>query len=188
MEEKSVTRELLFRNIIKLGLTKREQEVISLRYGLDDNQPLSKDEVAIEKNISREEVLRIEKKAMLLLRNGENIHKLRQMMENNSQSEEIKSRRSKRNLYKYFGEYTEEQVDKALSDLNDEEMNLLTQRYGKDLKNPELNEMRNKDLKVLNTIVFKKIEDSLVAFDTTESDDKEQEESKKPKVKKKEIK
>ena len=40
MEEKSVTRELLYRNIIKLGLTKREQEVISLRYGLDDNQPL----------------------------------------------------------------------------------------------------------------------------------------------------
>ena len=188
MEDKGVTRELLFRNIIKLGLTKREQEVITLRYGLDDDQPLSKDEVAIEKSISREEVLRIEKKAMLLLRNGENIHKLRLMMENNSQSDDIKTRRSKRNIYKYFGEYTEEQVDKAISKLTDEERDLLTQRYGEDLKNPELNEMRNKDLKVLNLQVFKKIEDSLAEYDIIDSNDSEHEINKMEKTKKKELK
>ena len=187
MEDKGVTRELLFRNIIKLGLTKREQEVITLRYGLDDDQPLSKDEVAIEKNISREEVLRIEKKAMLLLRNGENIHKLRLMMENNSQSEEIKARRSKRNIYKYFGEYTEEQVDCAISELTEEERELLTERYGNDLKNPELNEMRNKDLKILNNIVFKRIEDSLAEYDTIDINDREQESNKEAKTKKKEL-
>ena len=167
MEEKKVTRELLFKNVIKLGLTRREQEVISLRYGLVDGTFLSMDEVALEKGITREEVNRIEKKALLILRNGDNIHKLRQMMENENRSDEISARRSRRNIYTYYGEYSEELVDTAISLLTDEQKALIERRYGSDLKNPEFNEMRNKDLKVLNNEVFGRIDELLVEISSS---------------------
>ena len=167
MEEKKVTRELLFKNVIKLGLTRREQEVISLRYGLVDGTFLSMDEVALEKGITREEVNRIEKKTLLRLRNGDNIHKLRQMMENENRSDEISARRSRRNIYTYYGEYSEELVDTAISLLTDEQKALIERRYGSDLKNPEFNEMRNKDLKVLNNEVFGRIDELLVEISSS---------------------
>ncbi len=50
--------------IIKKVLTKREQLVISLRYGLDGNIPITQREVSQKLKISRSYVSRIEKKAL----------------------------------------------------------------------------------------------------------------------------
>lgn len=52
-------------------------------------------------------------------------------------------------IYEYFGDYTKEEVDDMLIKLSDEEFNLITLRYGKDLKNPKTTneftvEIRNK--------------------------------------------
>lgn len=54
---------------IEETLTPREKRIINLRYGLDGRQPLTQREVADLLNISRSYVSRIEKKALLELRN-----------------------------------------------------------------------------------------------------------------------
>lgn len=65
---RSETRKLLrlFPNV----LTPREQEIISLRYGLKNQTPLPQREVAKRLGISRSYVSRIEKKALEKLREG----------------------------------------------------------------------------------------------------------------------
>ena len=50
------------------ALSKREREIIKLRYGLCGTKPLTQREVAKKMNISRSYVSRIEKKALLSLR------------------------------------------------------------------------------------------------------------------------
>ncbi len=66
MEEKS--------NISKLNaymdkiLTKREKEIIQLRYGLHDGKEVTQREIAEQLNISRSYVSRIEKKALKKLK------------------------------------------------------------------------------------------------------------------------
>ena len=66
MEEKS--------NISKLNtymdkiLTKREKEIIKLRYGLNDGKEVTQREIAEQLNISRSYVSRIEKKALKKLK------------------------------------------------------------------------------------------------------------------------
>ena len=57
---------------IKKYLTQREQDIINLRYGLEDKQPMTQQEVAKKIGISRSYVSRIEKKALTLLRNSLN--------------------------------------------------------------------------------------------------------------------
>ena len=50
-------------NALKI-LTKRELEIISLRYGLNNNIPLTQREIAQQMKISRSYVSRIEKRAL----------------------------------------------------------------------------------------------------------------------------
>lgn len=54
-------------------LDKREQQVIAFRYGLYNNDEMTQKEIARHLNISRSYVSRIEKKALLKLRNALNV-------------------------------------------------------------------------------------------------------------------
>ena len=56
------------RRCVKTCLTKREGEIIRMRFGLDGNEPLTQREIAQKYNISRSYVSRIEKKAVEKLR------------------------------------------------------------------------------------------------------------------------
>ena len=60
---------------IKKYLTKREQDIINLRYGLKTGNSLTQQEVAKKIGISRSYVSRIEKKALILLKNSLNLKK-----------------------------------------------------------------------------------------------------------------
>ena len=64
--EQVTTREniQLLRKMIKTCLTEQEQQVLSMRYGLDGNPPRRQREVAAACNISRSYVSRIEKRAL----------------------------------------------------------------------------------------------------------------------------
>ena len=64
--EQVTTREniQLLRNLIKTCLTEQEQQVLTMRYGLDGNPPRRQREVAAACNISRSYVSRIEKRAL----------------------------------------------------------------------------------------------------------------------------
>ena len=57
-------------------LTPREQKVIRLRYGLDDNHPRTLEEVGKEFNVTRERIRQIEAKALRKLRNPNRSKKL----------------------------------------------------------------------------------------------------------------
>ena len=58
-------------------LENREQEVIRLRYGLDDGQPRTLDQIGRCFGLSRERVRQIEREVMVKLRQGERAERLR---------------------------------------------------------------------------------------------------------------
>ncbi|WP_019203281.1 sigma-70 family RNA polymerase sigma factor [Tsukamurella sp. 1534] len=58
-------------------LDEREQQVIRLRYGLDDGQPRTLDQIGKMFGLSRERVRQIEREVMSKLRNGERADRLR---------------------------------------------------------------------------------------------------------------
>ncbi len=58
-------------------LDEREQQVIRLRYGLDDGQPRTLDQIGKLFGLSRERVRQIEREVMVKLRNGERADRLR---------------------------------------------------------------------------------------------------------------
>ena len=60
------------------SLEVREQEVISLRYGLDDGVPRTLDQIGRKFGLSRERVRQIEREVMSKLRDGERAEKLRE--------------------------------------------------------------------------------------------------------------
>ena len=62
-------------------LTPREQKVIRLRYGLDDNHPRTLEEVGKEFNVTRERIRQIEAKALRKLRNPNRSKKLEDFVE-----------------------------------------------------------------------------------------------------------
>ena len=58
-------------------LDDREEHVIRLRYGLDDGQPRTLDQIGKHFSLSRERVRQIEREVMAKLRHGERADKLR---------------------------------------------------------------------------------------------------------------
>jgi RNA polymerase nonessential primary-like sigma factor len=58
-------------------LEEREQNVIRLRYGLDDGQPRTLDQIGKRFGLSRERVRQIEREVMAKLRHGERAERLR---------------------------------------------------------------------------------------------------------------
>ena len=59
-------------------LEKREQDVIRLRYGLDDGVPRTLDQIGRRFGLSRERVRQIEREVMAKLRDGNRADRLRE--------------------------------------------------------------------------------------------------------------
>ena len=60
------------------GLEQREQDVIRLRYGLDDGVPRTLDQIGRRFGLSRERVRQIEREVMAKLRDGNRADRLRE--------------------------------------------------------------------------------------------------------------
>src|SRR5215207_8186505 len=77
--ENAVISELLHMDIrhVLATLDEREQQVIRLRFGLDDGQPRTLDQIGKLFGLSRERVRQIEREVMAKLRNGERADRLR---------------------------------------------------------------------------------------------------------------
>lgn len=59
-------------------LEEREQDVITLRYGLEDGMPRTLDQIGRRFGLSRERVRQIEREVMAKLREGDRAEKLRE--------------------------------------------------------------------------------------------------------------
>jgi len=77
--ENAVISELLHTDIrsVLATLDEREHQVIRLRFGLDDGQPRTLDQIGKLFGLSRERVRQIEREVMAKLRNGERADRLR---------------------------------------------------------------------------------------------------------------
>lgn len=65
--EESETADIVYR-VVEAALCEREKRIIAKRYGLYGAEPMSQREIAVEENISRSYISRIEKKALLKMR------------------------------------------------------------------------------------------------------------------------
>ena len=77
--ENTVIAELLHTDIrhVLATLDKRERQVIQLRFGLDDGQPRTLDQIGKLFGLSRERVRQIEREVMMKLRQGDRAERLR---------------------------------------------------------------------------------------------------------------
>ena len=62
-------------------LTPREEKVLSLRFGLDDGNPKTLEEVGKEFNVTRERIRQIEAKALRKLRHPSRSKKLKDFLD-----------------------------------------------------------------------------------------------------------
>ena len=76
-------RQLLRRELMSVlkSLTPREERVITLRFGLDDDQPRTLEELGKEFNVTRERIRQIEAKALRKLRHPSRAKRLRDYLE-----------------------------------------------------------------------------------------------------------
>lgn len=87
--------------------------------------------------------------------------------ENVKEEKKKKERKDASNIYQYFCEYQEEQIDFILREhLTEAEIEILYKKYGKDLKNPEKNKLSKKDRAIFyNTLAkMKKLLNKTINF------------------------
>lgn len=153
----------------KCHLKPRELEVLMLRYGLNGDDPLTLEEIGRKYNLTRERVRQMESSALMRIRRSpyvklfaeytsnpaksmENIKKMREAYIDNPRSfkkdiiseEGRKPAPKSKNIYTIFSNsgYTKEELDIAIKELSEEEIELLKSRYGEDLT--EMPTTRNK--------------------------------------------
>lgn len=113
-------------------LTIREKDIIKRRYGFyGEIQTL--DYIGKEYGLTKERIRTIEKTALIKLKKyyrKDNI--LTEKIDNN----EFVRKNIVKTIYDYFKDYSISQIDYAISYLNDESKDILTMKFGGDLKNP----------------------------------------------------
>ena len=148
----------------KCNLNPREKEILMLRYGFNDQNSMTLEELGKKYHLTRERIRQIEVKALMKIRRSKHIKELaayttypeqslqnikefrEKYNESNIKYKKFLKRTQERNseeemsrlqtIYEYFKNYTKEQVDEMLTKLTDEEKALVTIRYGEDLNNP----------------------------------------------------
>lgn len=156
----------------KCNLKPIEKEVILLRFGFN-NTPMTLGEIGNIYNISRQRVNQIEASALMKLRKYKNITDFAGYMENPKEAinnieiyrKEYRNsgritksflkdvRREKeddnmvKTIYEYFKNYSKEEVDKVLSTLSEESLELIRIRYGDDLTVPVNNKLTEEQRK-----------------------------------------
>lgn len=123
----------------KSNLTEMEINVLSLRYGLCGQKPLSLSKIGKQYDCTREWVRQVESRALLKLRDSSYIKELAiyaqrpdEALKNMGKGEfEMKG------IYKYLKDYTKEQIDEMLTKLFDEDIELLKLKFGDDFSENE---------------------------------------------------
>ena len=131
-------------------LTDKEINVIFLRFGLNDNNPRTLEEVGKIYGVTRERIRQIESKALRKLRRNIDIKNMRIYIDDSAQMspklngtirEVDKVARKLNSIYENMRKkgYFKKQVDDVIAELSSEELKLLYARYGGNLEKPVVN-------------------------------------------------
>ncbi len=161
-------------------LNEIEKNVIFKRCGFLDGNVQTLQEIGDSLGVSRERVRQIEERAKRKLRHNRTFKSLCGLFDDNNNfglvkkpakpirktQEEKKEgimmiRKKLNNLYEYFSDYTEQEIDQVIESLPDKYKQLLCKRYGNDLKNPLSNKLDRQDFQVFYYVVRTVIPKSL---------------------------
>ena len=162
LEKKAIRNDLSIRIselLKKCNLGDKEIDILTSRYGLNDQDILTLEEIGQKYNITRERVRQLEAKALKKIRNSvyvkefadftdcpdkalENLMKMREAYAYNPTShkksvidEEKDNKGKSKNIYDIYIDkgFFKEEVAEAIKSLSEEEMDLLKSRYGDNL-------------------------------------------------------
>ena len=135
---------VIYRYIDELvvNLPDKKRNVIELYYGFNDNDKMIQEEVGNKLNISKQYVNKILIESIEILK--------RKLISEGIV--EVKSKKERKqtpykSIYEYFKDYTKEEIDYAISKLNDYDIELLRLKFWKDFNisdNKKLNRHENK--------------------------------------------
>ena len=119
IEEKELYDEV--RRVIE-NLPEREKQIIMLYFGFNC-EPLNQNEISSQMKISQQYVSKIITATLKTIK---------LQLENN----EFQNKRRLKPIYEYFSDFSKEEIDNMLSQLNENEKELVRMRYGDDLEHP----------------------------------------------------
>ena len=119
IEEKELYDEV--RRVIE-NLPEREKQIIMLFFGFNC-EPLNQNEISSQMKISQPYVSKIITATLKTIK---------LQLENN----EFQNKRRLKPIYEYFSDFSKEEIDNMLSQLNEDEKELVRMRYGDDLEHP----------------------------------------------------
>ncbi len=151
-------------------LPDRDREIIMMHFGFYDDRIYTQQEIGDKFNFSRAYISKLIQKIVkkigyqlqqqefIELRNNDKREKKQSITANFRKEEKLglsehtqKEKEEKtmakelQTIYEYFNKYNKEEIDTMLTKLTEEEINLITLRYGDDLNNPKTSEKWNKD-------------------------------------------
>ena len=104
------------------NLPDREKQIITLYFGFNCN-PLTQKKIGIQLGLSRSYISRII---------TDTLKTIKLQLEN----KESENKRRLKTIYEYFSDFSKEEIDNMLSQLNENEKELVRMRYGDDLEHP----------------------------------------------------
>ena len=140
------------RKIVK-ELPDKEREMVMLYFGFYD-KTYTQTEIAEKFSISQVTVCRILNKT---LKDIENILKNKEILDSDLKTTKKRKDRSSKSIYQLLDNYSKEQIDTVITQLSDEERNLITIRYGTDLENPVFTKLSQKQCRYLYAHLIPKI-------------------------------
>ncbi len=167
----------------KCKLRPNEIDVLMLRYGFNDKEPMTLEEIGEKYNVSRERIRQIQVGAIKKIRRSmyikelavymnnpeqslENLKKLRQnyVQQKNSFNKILSSEKEIpkiQTIYEYFKDYSKEQVDEIITKLTDEEQKLLTNLYQANLNDQVSIKLKEEQIDKFYNVLIPKIEELL---------------------------
>ena len=174
---------------IVYSLPEREREIIMLYFGFYNDRVYKQKEIAEKLNISRSYVSRLidgivndirlkleelgivesdfelRKRTKVIVTPQPEIKKEEEIQEE-TKGEKPMSKKAK-TIYEYFNTYSKEQIDKVISELTEEERQLVYKRYGNDLTNPIKTTLTTDEYKRFYGCIISKIKRKLNAKEKT---------------------
>ena len=127
----------------EIDFTQKELDILIMHYGLNNTSPKTLEEIGIMYNITKERVRQIEERAMVKVRKSKYIKLLLPYASNPNQTlkylqqyNKVYETNKEETIYGLFGQYSKEEVNKVLSKLTEEELMVLSLRFGADLNKP----------------------------------------------------